>query len=465
MSVLLIYAKIGMLRDVGRDRKVASYARDDVTPPLGLLYLGGALRAAGIDVKVLDDSLTTEDELKREMTRARYVGISSLTPNVPRALELIEMAKGLKRTVILGGAHATSDPPYFLERGADYVVVGEGEETLPELIEALDGGEDPSKVKGVAFPAAGDDDGAVVLTEPRPMLMNLDLLPEPAWDLIDIERYFEAMGFRVFLTLASRGCPNACTFCNKHMSPRRYRKRDPKKVVDEIETYLTRFRAERLYFVDDLFTADTSWVRAVCREIIRRDLDVVWECESRVTGVDLDLFLLMRRAGCIKIHFGVESGSQRILESVNKKIRVDQVLEAARCARLAGIWYKFFLILGFPWETREDLEATRDLVFRAAPDILAVSLLIPMPGSAIWDQMKDRLYPEAMDFEGLHYYHRKPSYRHDNLTHEELEAFRDELTRDYRAYYGSRRRKLARAWEKFRHGMTHPGYLWARLTC
>jgi radical SAM superfamily enzyme YgiQ (UPF0313 family) len=240
------------------------------------------------------------------------------------------------------------------------------------------------------------------------------------------------------------------------MSPRVYRKRSPARVVEDIRTYLDRFQCERVYFVDDNFTCDRQWVLAFCREVRRQGLRFTFECESRVSDVDLDLLLALRRAGCIKIHFGVESGSERILESINKRITRRQILDAARSARLAGVWYKFFLLFGFPWETEEDLQATRDLVFQAVPDILAISLLIPMPGSAIWEEIQDRLLPEARDYDGLHYYHRKPNYRHDHFSHEELERLRDELERDYRAYYRSRGRKIRRIWEKVSYSLRNP---------
>jgi radical SAM superfamily enzyme YgiQ (UPF0313 family) len=409
-------------------------------------------------VEILDDSLSDDDHIRERMRACKYVGISSLTPNVPRALELIRMGKEAGRKVIVGGAHASSEPPYFLERGADLVVIGEGDRTLPELIKALENDAPLDPVQGIGYM----ENGAPHFTEPRPLIRDLDALPDPAWDLVDMEKYFEVMGLRCFITMATRGCPFACSFCNKLMSPRQYRKRDPVKVVDEAQEYLARFRCDRIYFVDDIFTCDRDWVMAFCREVIRRKLKFTWECESRVNLVDLDMLLFMRKAGCIKIHFGVESGSERILQSMNKKITPKQIQDAARCARLAGIWYKFFLLFGFPWETWEDMHATRKMVFDAAPDILAISLLIPMPGSAIWEQIQDRLLPEARDFEGLHYYHRKPNYKHDNLTHEELAGFRDELTRDYNAYYNSRRRKLKRAWEKVTYGLSHPGYLLKR---
>ena len=460
MSTLLIYAKHRRVKSLGRDRNVPSYARDDVTPPLGLLHLAGALRAEGFPVRVLDDSLASDREVEEAVRSHRIVGISSLTPNVPRALELLDLARGAGAVVIVGGAHASSDPPYFLERGAHYVVIGEGERTLPELLRTLEQGGDPARVKGIGW---REEDGTLRFTEPRPLERDLDALPPPAWDLVDMDRYFDAMGFRVFITMATRGCPAACTFCNKIMSPRVYRKRSPEKVADEVAEYLERFRSERVYFVDDNFTCDRRWVRAFCGEVLRRGMRFEWECESRVSDVDLDLLMTMRRAGCIKIHFGVESGSPRILESINKKITPEDACRAARAARLAGIWYKFFLLLGFPWETREDLLATRRLAFRAMPDILAVSLLIPMPGSALWEQIQDRLLPDARSFEGLHYYHRKPNYRHDHLTHEELARFRDELERDYRAYYRSPRRKLRRIAEKILYSAAHPTYPWKRL--
>lgn len=454
----MIYAKHRMLREVGRDRQVASYARDDVTPPLGMLYLGGAMKAAGLDVAVLDDSLADEEEVERRIKECKYVGISSLTPNVPRALELVMQAKEAGRTVIVGGAHATSDPAYFLERGADFVVLGEGEHTLPELIKALEAGGDLKDVKGIGYM----EKEAPRFTEPRPLERDLDSLPEPAWDLIDIGRYYEALQFRIFTTMATRGCPFACSFCNKHMSPRLYRKRDPKKVVDEVEKYLGLFNAERVYFVDDIFICDRKWVLAFCDEVLRRKVKFTWECESRVNNVDLDLLMTMRKAGCIKIHFGIESGSERILKSINKNITRKQILETAKAARLAGIWYKFFLLFGFPWETREDIEATRSLVFEAVPDILAISLLIPMPGSAIWEQIQDRLLPDARDFEGLHYYHRKPNYKHDHFTHEELARFRDELNRDYEAFYKSGKRMRRRVMEKILHSLRSPGFVLKR---
>ena len=455
MQVLLIYAKAQYVADAAREEHeaegvVREYSRDDLQMPLGITYLAAVLEREGIPVSLKDDSIQDDAEIEAAIATADVVGLSALTPNAPRALYWASLIKERhpEKIVVAGGPHATSCPEYFLESGqVDYVVRWEGEESFVELIRALERDEPPESIKNLGF----RKDGESVLTRKRPFIKDLDAIPHPARHLLPMEPYFEALGFKSALTWSSRGCPFLCTYCNKQMNPCVFRGRSAPNVVEEMELLIADYGVEHIQFIDDYFSGDRARIEAICAEIHRRGVKVEWSCEVRMDSVlDYKLLRTMRKAGCVKCHIGIESGSQRTLDLMRKDQRVEDVIRGADLLHQAGMFMKFFLLIGFPWETEEDIRATEAMIYRARPHMIAVSILNPMPGTKIFRDIRKagKLLPD-FSLENYHYYHCKPAFVHDHFTYDELKAHRDRITDEYITWFRSsgqvRRRRLRKS--------------------
>jgi len=358
--------------------------------PTGLCSLHACLREAGFDAVLANFSGWSDADIRRQLSDLKpdIAGISQWTHNRHAALDLA----GLVRmehpdcTVIMGGAHATFCHTQVLRDGSpvDCVVLGEGEETLLEIVRHRNEDRSWRDVKGIAYRS----NGKIVCTPPRSPLINLDNLPMSARFLeqslgVDIQLQSEFI-------LTARGCPSACHFCSSpKFWKRKVRFRSPDRIVDEM--LFIRDRYGLIYFSlrDDTFTADRSRTIEFCRLLIERRAHVLWNCQSRVTAVDEELLVWMKRAGCECIQLGVESGSQRILAQLGKTITPAQVEQAAGLIRKVGINLSIYLITDVPGETEDDMRNTIELIKRIRPDDGYVSPLAYFPGT--------RLFEEAVD--------------------------------------------------------------------
>lgn len=352
----------------------------------GSVYLASVLRDQGHSVKVLD--LLISEPNPEKVSRAveeqdpDLVGITSVTMTFPMATRIASWAKEAKSSTIvaLGGPHVTFVPERSLMEcpEADLIVRGEAEETILELVEALEKGRDLREVKGITF----REKGGFLSTPDRPLLRDLDSLPPPAWDLLPLARYRVLRG-KVGV-LSSRGCPYGCIFCVGHkMVGKKGRFRDPAKVVDEME-WLAKRGFTSIGIDDDLFTLRRGHALAICEELASRRLPITWHTFARVDTVDEELLGAMAKAGCTDLLYGVESGSQEILDGIGKKITLEQVRKAVRMAENAGIRVFASFILGLPGETRDSLKLTRDFA-RSLGCKYGFHVLAPFPGTKIWE--------------------------------------------------------------------------------
>jgi len=319
------------------------------------------------------------------------VGLSATTPTVDLAGAVAAaLRQGATRApVVLGGPHGTALPARTLaeQPAVDVIARGEGEATLPALLDRLDGGPlDPgalAEVRGLAFRGAG---GEVVDTGVATPIADLDSLPEPARDLLPNERYRCPDSDRFTTLLAMRGCPFPCVYCAvPEVFGRRVRFRDPRAVVAEMVGVQRRFGVEFFSFLDDTFSTRRSWVEAFCEEARRADLHrhARWICLTRADLVDRDLLATMKRAGCVRVELGVESGSPAGRAFLKKGLDDGQIVEAFRAAREVGLSTMGFAILNVPGETEQDVERTFRVLADADPDYLQVSLLTPYPGTPL----------------------------------------------------------------------------------
>lgn len=408
--------------------KDGSYAPNrEVWKPLGVLYLAAAVEKEGISVSVLDmmpreGSLDAALNLIRK-TAPRVVGITGTTLQVRGMVQLgraIKKQFGDEVTLAVGGPHASCDPGLIEAFSCfDLALIGEGELTFPGLVKKVLEG---AKVRGVI---RGDSP------------QDLDTLPYPARHLLKDAHYPRGPhGARYASIHTTRGCPFRCIYCSSPVEQlSKVRFRSFGSVVDEIENCIRDFSTEFFIFTDDTFTLKRERVEAICREILRRGLDIRWNCDTRANLVDRNLLSLMKEAGCREMFFGVESGSERIRNEIIKK-RVDDrdIYQAFQVCRELGITTNAFLMAGFPTETNQELRETWNFCFRAEPDVIGIHLTGILPGAPIFAQAvrEGRIQPDVW-----HRYARgevkdQPIYVPDGLTLAELEAFQRNL---YHRFY------------------------------
>ncbi|MFN2445441.1 MAG: radical SAM protein [Vicinamibacterales bacterium] len=363
-------------------------------PPLGTLYAASYLRERGFAVALFDAMLARDErEWARSLDRTRpriaviyedsfnYLTKMCLLRMRQAALTMIRLAGERGCPIVVSGSDATDHPDIYLSAGARAVITGEGEVTLAALAERLLRGESPD-VPGVAFL---DDSGQTRRTAARPFVRALDNLPLPAWDLADIDRYGriwrDRHGYHSMNVATTRGCPYHCNWCAKPIYGQRYAVRSPERVVEEIATLKRRYRLDHVAFVDDVFGLQPGWIESYARLAREADAVVPFRCLMRADQVKRETVSALAGAGGRTVWIGAESGSQRVLDAMEKGIRVEQIRDATHLLHEAGIHVGFFLQFGYPGETWDDIDATLRLVRDVCPDDIGVSVSYPLPGT------------------------------------------------------------------------------------
>jgi len=270
-----------------------------------------------------------------------------------------------------------------------------------------------------------------------------------------MSRYFERMVTPGINIMTSRGCPFSCTFCDAEMTPRQYRAMKPERAVDLIQHLLDTYNPPQIFFFDDLFTIQRKRVIGICKEIVKRKLAFEWSCESRVDTVDYEMLRWMRRAGCVKIYFGLESGSPNVLVTMKKDVTPEKILRGAKLTRQIGIYSKFFILYGFPSDTAEDHRLTEELVAEARSSAISVSILVPIPGTEVYEQIKHELVGDVTETE-FHFWHHTEMWKHPRFSHDELIAERDRLLKVHARAIGGWKHRLGKKWERLCMTVSHP---------
>ncbi len=333
--------------------------------PLGLLYLASVLERDNHEVMVKDYFKDPFESVKEEIIdliknySPDVIGINCTTLNRMAGFEIAKITKekSPKIKIIMGGVHATALYKQILENfPIDIIVLGEGEITISELIKAFSKNIKLENIKGIAFKKNKD----VIFTGIREAIKNLDELPFPKHELC--EDAIKKSKTAVMMT--SRGCPFGCIFCSTCAYwGRKWRARTPKNVVDEMEHIIKRFSyVERIFFHDDEFTIDNQRVINICDEIMKRRIKIKWGCSSRVDTVSEEMLIKMKQAGCDEIDYGVESGSQKMLDSMGKKITLEQTKNAIELTNKVGIPYHPFMIIGVPGENWDTINETINFI-------------------------------------------------------------------------------------------------------
>jgi radical SAM superfamily enzyme YgiQ (UPF0313 family) len=355
-----------------------------VYPPLGLLYIAAFLERRGHAVDILDLISTPLDGARLgERIRGSapaIVGVSALTFNLPLALAVARAAKAARpeALTVLGGPHPTLYPAETAALpGVDYAAVGDGEPILAALAEDARPGRDPPGLVHAASPALGDPRSAA-------QTVDREAAPPPARHLVDGRAYRSIASRRLPMTtvVTGAGCPGACIFCSVDRKRRPYF-RSAEHVVEELAA-CRRDGYREVMFFDDLFTFDRERTARLCELMLARGLDLSWDCRTRVDRVDPELLRLMRRAGCFRVQYGVESGSPEVLRTLRKGFTVDRAEAAIRATREAGIAASASFMIGSPGETAADVERTVAFALRAAPDYAQFTITTPFPFTELY---------------------------------------------------------------------------------
>ncbi len=375
-------------------------------PPLGTLYAASYMRGRGYEVDLFDAMLAeSESEWDEALERSHpriavlyednfnYLSKMCLLRMRQAALAMVGMARQRGCTVIVAGSDATDHAQAYFSAGADYVLIGEGEQTLGELVDhLLRDGPPLEKILGLAFKR----DDEIVINERRPDLKDLDAMPFPAWDLVDIQRYqaiwYERQGYYSMNLATSRGCPYHCNWCAKPIWGQRYHVRSPENVAAELAWLKRAFKPDHVWFVDDIFGLIPGWMERFADLVEAQDARLPFKSLQRVDLIlKGDTIDALRRAGAQRIWMGAESGSQKILDAMEKGTQVENIYEAARRLHEAGIEVGFFLQFGYPGETRQDIEKTLQMVRDCRPDDIGMSVSYPLPGTRFFAAVQHEL--------------------------------------------------------------------------
>jgi radical SAM superfamily enzyme YgiQ (UPF0313 family) len=373
--------------------------------PLGTLYAASYLRSRGRTVALFDAMLAeSEREWGASLARARprvaviyedsfnYLSKMCLLRMREAALRMIDIARDWGCPVVVSGSDASDHPDVYLRQGAGAVVLGEGEVTLADVIDRITSGQGLDDVSGIA---QFDAKGIVRRGPTRSFVKTLDDLPFPAWDLVDVRRYRamwrERHGYHAMNMVTTRGCPFHCNWCAKPIYGQRYAVRTPRNVVAEMQWLAREYRPDQINFADDVFGLQPGWVEMFAKLVADAGARVPFRCLMRADQIDERIARALAAAGCRMVWMGAESGSQRILDAMDKGVRVEQIRDAATLLHAAGVAVGLFLQFGYPGETWTDIEATLALAREVDPNDIGVSVSYPLPGTKFHDRVRDAL--------------------------------------------------------------------------
>ncbi len=402
MADVLLTHSYHVYYDRKQTRKMQPY------PPLGTLYAAALLRSVGISVAVFDTMLNNPEQgfqAALEQHRPRVVVVYEdsfnflskmcLTRMREVAYHILESSQRAGAIVLVNGSDASDHTLEYLRKGCRCVLLGEAEWTLLELIRQLLKGDDRQFTAIAGLSYLDEETGELMRTAPRPLIRDLDLLPFPARDLIDADEYRAAWkaahGYFSMNIVSSRGCPFRCNWCAKPIYGDSFAVRSPWSVAEEMRRLKYDLGAEHLWFADDIFGLHANWVREFATEVERADAAVPFKMQSRVDLMTANNVGALRRAGCAEVWMGAESGSQKILDAMDKGTRVEQITKARENLRSQGIRACYFLQFGYPGETWEDIQKTAQLVRDTRPDDIGVSVSYPLPGTKFFNQVHAQL--------------------------------------------------------------------------
>ncbi len=377
-------------------------------PPLGTMYAASYIREKGYDVAIFDAMLAeSEHEWAKSLDEHKpkyavifednfnYLSKMCLLRMREAAFAMIQMAKERGCIVILCGADVTDHYAKYLEKGADYCLLGEGEETLLELLNQLEGRREAGfeSILGLAYKSQVSGLKSQVIKNPkRPDIKNLDALPFPAWDLIDVQKYKRIWkskhGYFSMNMVTTRGCPYHCNWCAKPIWGQRYNSRSPQNVAAEMKWLKDNYAPDHIWFADDILGLKPNWVEKFADLLHEMNAVIPFKCLKRADLINENTASALARAGCKTVWLGAESGSQKILDAMEKGGTVEEIYQAAALLHKYKIEVGFFLQFGYPSETWDDVQLTLKMVRECMPDDIGISVSYPLPGTKFYERVK-----------------------------------------------------------------------------
>lgn len=379
-------------------------------PPLGCLYAAAYIRQQGYDV-ALFDAMLAESEAEwvaaLEQHQPRYAVIYEDSFNYLSKMCLLRMreaafsmaraAQDAGCTVIVSGSDATDHLAAYFQHGVDVAIIGEAEQTLHDLLDHLSGRSDTPlrQIAGLAWL----EGNAIQRTEPRPFLKELDTLPFPAWDMLDLgayrQRWHERHGYYSMNMVTTRGCPYRCNWCAKPIYGRRYNSRSPENVVAELKWLKATYQPDHIWFADDIFGLKPGWIEQFSDLATAHEAVIPFKCLQRADLVTEAVAEALARAGCQTVWIGAESGAQKILDAMDKDIHVDDIYTATERLQRHGINVGFFLQFGYPGEGWPEIQQTLQMVRECQPDDIGISVSYPLPGTPFYEAVKAQMHDQT----------------------------------------------------------------------
>jgi anaerobic magnesium-protoporphyrin IX monomethyl ester cyclase len=361
-------------------------------PTLGLLYISAYLKAKGYAVRVFDATFQTLADFDTQLRagRPQVVGLYTNLMTKFNVLKMIASCRAAGAKVVLGGPEPAMYAEEYLDHGADVIVVGEGELTMEELLSKELS--DLSSIAGIIFRR---DDGTVVRNPPRPYIKDLDAMPFPDRDAIDMDRYVDVWrthhGMGSVSLICARGCPFHCEWCSHAVYGNSHRRRSPANVAAELEMLIARYKPDQLWYADDVFTIHRKWFLEYAALLKQRGVKVPFECISRSDCLNEEVVERLAEIGCYRLWLGAESGSQRILDAMRRGVQVEDVQAKTKMLQRRGIQVGMFIMLGYEGETLPDIEATTAHLKIANPDVFLTTVAYPIKGTGYYKAVERRV--------------------------------------------------------------------------
>jgi len=405
-------------------------------PPLGILYICSHLRKQGLHAEVFDSTFSSRQALWDLLRQGppSLLGVYANLMTRSNVVEILGVAKQSGWRTIVGGPEPGAYVREYIAAGADVVVIGEGEITLQELVPALRSNafDNLHQIDGIAFQTP---EGSVVRTKPREQIKDIDSQPWPARESVDMARYVEVWrqhhGMGSVSLITARGCPYRCRWCSHEVFGKTHRRRKPQSVADELQWLIERYQPQMAWMADDVFTIHHGWLFQYAAELKRRRLQLPFECISRADRLNPQVVATLAEMGCFRVWIGSESGSQRILDAMERGVTLEQVQTAVALCRSAGIQTGMFLMWGYEGEDLSDIEATVEHVKKTDPDIFFTTVAYPIKGTPYFSDVAERVeslkqWSESSDRElRIRNRHSRQFYRFaDTLLRSEVELKR-----------------------------------------
>lgn len=366
-------------------------------PPLGLLYISAYLEQNGYDNEVFDSTFSQLNALQDHLVKQQpdVIGIYTNLMTKLNVLKIIQFMKSepsLQHVkIILGGPEVRNHKEKFLEYGADIIVFGEGEDTMLELVKlfAAQKEYDLQHITGIAF----KDNGKIIVTTERVLIKDINQLPFPNRKKINLQLYFDAWKQRHGMSMVNvntmRGCPYSCKWCSRAVYGSSYRRRSPKLVVDEMQLLKENYHFDMIWFVDDVFTINHKWLNEFAQEVNERKIIVPYEIITRSDRVTEEVLQLLKDSGCARVWIGAESGSQKVIDAMDRRVKVEQVREAIRSVKAHGMEAGTFIMLGYPGEEESDIRETLAHLKYANPNQYTITVAYPIKGTPLYNEVEN----------------------------------------------------------------------------